>query len=134
MHSTQKLTNVLRRLVELVEEEASRNPDFASRLECILAPLPVAKRSKAPKQQVPALDTPLPDVFTAVQEKGEDEFRFWLRSLTLPTLKAIVKVNGFDVAKTSLRWTEPDKFVALIAEQTIAQLKRGSAFLTPKKD
>jgi hypothetical protein len=47
-------------------------------------------------------------------------------------LKAIVKANGFDPGKTSQRWTEPDKYVELIADQTAARLRRGSAFLTPK--
>jgi hypothetical protein len=75
---------------------------------------------------------PLPNVFAIHQEKGEEEFRFWLRSLNLRVLKAIVKTNGFDPGKASQRWTEPDKFVELIAEQTAARLRRGSAFLTAK--
>ena len=65
----------------------------------------------------------------ALQEKGEEEFTFWLHSLDLPILKAIVKANGFDPAKTSLRWRESDKFVHLIVDQTRARLRRGSAFL-----
>ena len=76
----------------------------------------------------------VPDVFAAMQEKGEGEFRFWLRSLDIATLKAIVKKNGFDPAKVSTRWTEPDKFVVLIAEQLVARLKRGSAFLPTKSE
>jgi hypothetical protein len=47
---------------------------------------------------------------------------------------ASAKISGFDPAKVSSRWTEPDKFVALISEQSIARLKRGSAFLPPKSD
>ena len=73
-----------------------------------------------------------PNVFAVRQEKGEEESRFWLRSLSPRVLKAIVKANGFDPGKTSQRWTEPDKFVDLIAEQTAARLRRGSAFLTSK--
>jgi hypothetical protein len=64
--------------------------------------------------------------------KGEEEFRFWLRSLDLRTLKTIIKINGFDPAKASQRWRDLDKFVALIAEQTAARLRRGSAFLPAK--
>ena len=71
-------------------------------------------------------------MFEIQREKGEDEFRFWLRSLDLHLLKAIVKANGFDPGKNSQRWSEPDKFADLIAEQTAARLRRGSAFLTPK--
>jgi hypothetical protein len=74
----------------------------------------------------------IPDVFSALQEKGDEEFKFWLRTLDLLTLKAVVKQNGFDPAKASQRWKETDKFTALVHEQTLARLKRGSAFLPPK--
>jgi hypothetical protein len=73
-------------------------------------------------------------VLSELQTRGDEEFRFWLRSLDLPTLRAIVKSNGFDVARVSHRWTDPDKFTALIAEQTAARLKRGSGFLPPRGD
>jgi len=127
MQPTQKLTSILRRLLELVEAEAGRNPSFAAELEELTAPLPSKKPSK--KEKDPKAKIEVPDVFSALQEKGAQEFSFWIRSFDLPTLKAIVKANGFDVAKASQRWTDPDKFVSLIAEQAAAQLRRGSAFL-----
>jgi hypothetical protein len=134
MQSTKKLTGVLRDLVALLEEEAARNPDFAGRLETILATLPPRDR-KAPRSARPTADVAnVPDVFLELQNKGETELRFWLRSLDTATLKAIIKINGFDPAKASKRWTDPDKFVALVADQTIARMKRGSAFLPAKTD
>lgn len=134
MQSTQKLTRTLRELLKLVEEEAERNPNFAARLEAITAELPSQIGKKVSKQNKTAKSATAPDVFAALQEKGEEEFRFWLRSLDTATLKSIIKVNGFDPAKVSSRWTEPDKFVALIFEQSIARLKRGSAFLPAKTE
>jgi hypothetical protein len=74
----------------------------------------------------------VPDVFASLQEKGDEEFRFWLRTLDLPTLRAVVKQNGFDPARVSQRWKDTDKFIALVHDQTQARLKRGSAFLPPK--
>jgi hypothetical protein len=132
MHSTQKLASALRSLLSLVEEEAARNPSFAARLEEISSSLPVPSRKRKSKDKPAGPAQELPNVFAIQGEKGEDEFRFWLRSLDLRLLKAIVKANGFDPGKSSQRWTEPDKFVDLIAEQTAARLRRGSAFLTPK--
>jgi hypothetical protein len=133
MQPTQKLTNALRALLALVEEECSRNPDFARRLEAIVTDLPAVSGGKRPKRSKPAKSAgPLPDVTAAYELKGENEFRFWLREFDLPMLKSIVKANGFDPGKNSQRWTETDKFVALIADQTAARLRRGSAFLTPK--
>ena len=83
----------------------------------------------------------MPDVFAAREQKGDDEFRFWLRSLTIPILKMIIRVHGFDPGKVSRRWTEPDKYVGLIADQMAARLRRGSGFLptrasgqAPKED
>jgi len=132
MRSTQKLTRVLRDLLSLVEEEASRNPVFAERLEAITASLSVSSGKKAARVKSTDPSEPPPDVFAAYQGKGLEEFRYWLRSLDLLTLKAIVKANGFDTGKASTRWTEPDKFVDLIADQTAARMRRGSAFLPSK--
>jgi hypothetical protein len=134
MQSTKELIHALRDLLKLVEEEAGRNPNFAARLEAIAADFPLKGREKTAKQKRKASQSVVPDIFAAFQEKGEQEFRFWLRSLDLAALKAIVKKNGFDPAKASARWTEPDKFVALIEEQLIARLKRGSAFLPTKSE
>lgn len=128
MQSTQKLIRFIRDLLGLVEEEARTNADFAARLEQIapFTPTRVREKSERRTRKVPA---DAPDVFTALQTKGEAEFSFWLRSLDLGTLKLIVKANGFDPAKASQRWREPDKFVSLIATQTAARLRRGSGFL-----
>ena len=131
MQPTQKLTTVLRDLLALVDEEAARNPDFAAKLASLMAALPArpARPARPPK---PAVS--FPDVFAALQVNGESEFGFWLRTLDIPTLKAVIRANGFDPAKASQRWTDPDKFVALVMEQAVARMKRGSAFLPPKTD
>jgi hypothetical protein len=126
MQSSQKLIRTLLDLVALVEEEATRNPSFAARLEAITADLPAKASRKRPRSAQANQNKPPPDVFSAFQTKGEEEFRFWLRSLDIPLLKAIIKVNGFDPGKASQRWTEPDKFIDLIATQTAARLRRGS--------
>ena len=106
MQPTKKLTAVLRDLVALLEAESARNPAFAQSLHDVLAGLPsrAGKVSASPASR----NLPLaPDVFAALQEKGETEFRFWVRALDVPTLKSIIKANGFDPAKASQRWTGP---------------------------
>jgi hypothetical protein len=131
MQPTKKLTPILRDLLALVDEEATRNPEFAAKLETIMAELP-ARPLRPPR--LPKSAVSIPDVFAALQEKGEVEFGFWARTLDIPTLRAVIKKNGFDPAKASQRWTDPDKFVSLVIEQTVSRLKRGSAFLPPKSD
>ncbi len=133
MQSAQKLTHALRALIALVEEEASHNPDFAHRLEAIVSDLPSTQGGEKTRKSRPRKSHGTsPDVIAAYESKGEVEFRFWLREFDLLTLKAIVKANGFDPGKNSQRWSEPDKFIALIVEQTAARLRRGSTFLPPK--
>jgi hypothetical protein len=125
MQRAQTLTKIFNQLAKLVAKEAEANPAFAAKLDAILARLPqnLAANGKA---QSP----PVPDVFAEFDSKGKEQFSSWLHSLDLPTLKVIVKANGFDPGKKSSSWKEPDKFVPLIVEQVEARLKRGSAFLT----
>ena len=130
MQATKKLARVLRDLVALLEEEAARRPEFAERLESIIARLPErgGQGGGARREESVAV----PDVVAEFQLRGEQEFRFWLRGFGLAVLKAIVRRNGFDPAKASQRWTEPDKFLDLINEQVKSRLSRGSAFLAPR--
>ncbi len=128
MQRAKTLTRLLKQFADLVSEEAEQNPAFAGKLDAILAPLPAAPKSK----KLGTATKSVPDVYAELQRRGEEEFRFWLAGLDIPTLKSIVKVNGFDPAKQSSRWSEPDKFVPLIVEQLGARLKRGSAFITPR--
>jgi hypothetical protein len=131
MQPTKKLTSFLRDLLALVDDEANRNPEFAAKLEAIMTELPA--RSLRPPRPAKTAVT-VPDVFAALQEKGEVEFGFWVRTLDIPTLRAVIRVNGYDPAKAAQRWTDPDKFVRLIVDQTLARMKRGSAFLPPISD
>lgn len=131
MQSTKKLTPILRNLLTLVDEEATRNAEFAAKLEAIMAELPT-RPARPPRPPRTAVE--IPDVFSALKDKGEAEFAFWVRALDIPTLKAVIRTNGFDPAKASQRWTDPDKFVGLVIEQTVARLKRGSSFLPPKSE
>ncbi len=129
MQPTKKLTPILRKFLALVDDEASRNQEFAAKLEAVMAELP-ARPTRPPRP--PKTAVAVPNVFGVLQEKGETEFGFWIRTLDIPTLKAVIRANGFDPAKASQRWTDPDKFAGLVIEQTVARLKRGSAFLPPK--
>ena len=134
MQSAKKLTGVLKDLVSLIEDEAQRNPAFAERLEAITSILPASGKKLGGKKSRPFPPINLPDVFSVFQEHGEEEFPFWLRTLDVPTLKALVKQNGFDPGKVAARWTDQDQFIALIVEQTQARLKRGAAFLPTKTE
>ncbi|MCW5553331.1 MAG: hypothetical protein KIS67_14370 [Verrucomicrobiae bacterium] len=132
MQPAKKLTRSLRKLADLLEREAARNPAFADELAIVLGE---ALRSEGGGKRKPMGTEPerdIPDVFQTLEKVGETEFRFWLRGLDTQTLKLIIKANGFDPAKTSARWSDNDKFVELVAEQAVARMQRGSAFLAPR--
>lgn len=133
MQSGTSLKRRLKALMDVIEAEAADNPGFADKLLAVFDD--ALRSSTVPKQESPKRPrgVDVPDVFATLQEKGDEEFRFWLRALDRPTLKAIVKQNGFDPARVSQRWTDADKFVALVDEQTRARLRRGSAFLPQKE-
>jgi len=122
----------LRAFADVVLSEALDNPAFAARLEAALTNT-TSTRPAVPQNRSRRREHVLiPDVFEALKEKGDEEFGFWLRTLDTPTLKAIVKQNGFDPAKLSARWKDSDKHVELIREQTRLRLRRGVGFLPPK--
>lgn len=134
MRRRQGLSKFLRDLADLLDQESANSPQLAARLDAIVASLRERTETPVVRKRRPAFDSSIPDVLSVLEQKGDQEFRFWLRSLHLATLKAIVKSNGFDVARVSQRWTDPDKFVALIAEQAGARLRRGSGFLPMRNE
>lgn len=133
MKATKKITKALRALAKVLEEEAGKNPEFDAKIEDILEGLIGNTTNREnPSDQIPtqgAVSDELPDVFEELERLGPEEFAFSLRAYDTRILKAIVSSNGFDPEKKSARWTEPDKFIALIKQQMEARLRRGAAFL-----
>jgi len=129
MQATKKLTSLLRHLVALVEEEIARNSGFAVKLDSIMAALPMgpACPTRSPKNPMTAVT----DVLAVLQEKDESELGFWARSLDIPTLKAVIRAT-VGLAKGLQRWTNQEKFVVLVIDQTVVRMSRGSALLPLK--
>ena len=133
MKATKKLTKALRALAKALDEEVGKNPDLDGKIEAILDTLAGRTKSKeaasVDSNKERSFSPDVPDVFEELQRLGMDEFRIALKRHDRDLLKAIVSANGFDPEKRSVRWTEPDKFIELICEQTLARLRRGSSFL-----
>jgi hypothetical protein len=128
MRRKKTFLTLLRRLVALLEEEAARNSDFATRLEGVLSSpsqgMVTKKRSRAPK----ALKQ-LPDIYAESKRRGEAEFRLWLRDQPIEILRAVIRRHDLDAARRTHKWTDPEKLSAFVAEQLQARLARGSSFL-----
>ena len=72
MQRAQKLTKLFRQLLEMVDDEAAKNPEFASRLEVVLAEFP-SRAQKPAREKRARTATPVPDVFDELKRRGEEE-------------------------------------------------------------
>lgn len=128
MRKEKTLMHLLQGLVDLIGDEASRNPAFASRLETLLVsisePQVRVKGAKSPKVTVE-----VPDIYAEWQARGEQEFRLWLQDRPLEVLRALVKQHDLDPSRRTSKWKESEKLSGYIADQLQARLARGSKFM-----
>lgn len=105
--------------------------EFDARLDSIIA---VLLRPPARQPRQPKTSASFPGVVAALQEMGGTNLFFRARWGDIPTLKGTSRVNGIKLAKASQRCTYPDRFVFRVIHQTLALLKRRSAFLPANAD
>ncbi len=128
MREKNLLIRILRDLASLIEDEASKNPAFGSRLEAVLQEVPRREKKRATRKVI--RDDQLPDLFLEAKARSASDFEHWLASLNIPVLKALVRKHDLDSSRRTQKWHEPEKFAKLIAEQIQARMQRGSAFLS----
>lgn len=127
MRNEKVLLNLLKGLVSVVQEEAEKNPEFANRLDQLMATVPSKEASgKRFRQAV----TVVPDVYSEFASRGENDFKAWLTSQRLDTLKAIVRKHDFDATRRTSKLKDTTKLVELITSQIRARSARGSGFLS----
>jgi len=128
MRKEKALINLLQSLVKLLAEEATSNPEFAKKLETLLAPIPESPgRAKALRKDNANIHTP--DIYAEWHARGEGEFRLWLRDEPLEVMRALVRQHDLDPSRRTARWNEREKLSAYIADQLRARLSRGSQFM-----
>jgi hypothetical protein len=128
MRKEKTLIDLLRRFVEIIDNEAAHNPEFAGKLEALLLP-----NARPPKNVNPVMRTKvvaeLPDIYAEWGARGEQEFRLWLRSVPLAVMRAVIKQHELDPSRRTLRWKEAEKVSEYIADQLQVRLSRGSKFM-----
>ena len=127
MRNEKALITLLRGLVDLLADEAGRNPEFAARLDHVLSRLP-ANTAKPPKRRA-APPAELPDLHAEWQQRGDTDFRFWLRDQPVATLRSLIRTHDFDPSRRTAKWKEAEKLANFIADGLKARLARGSSFL-----
>jgi hypothetical protein len=130
MRKEKTLIDLLRGLVNLLAEESARNPEFADRVEDLLAGLP--EKKKSPRRlaaKANPLPESLPDIHAELNARGETEFRLWLRAQPIPVLRGIIRTQDLDSTRRTTKWKEAQKLAEFIADSLRARLSRGSAFI-----
>lgn len=117
MRKEKALIVLFRSLVDLIQEEASRNPMFEQKLNNLLSEVPGAKSPTAKKRPAPISETTLPDVYAKWDELGEEEFRFWLKDQAIDVMRALIRRHDFDAARRTVKWKDREKLSAYIADQ-----------------
>ena len=128
MRKEKELMALLRGLIDLLADEAARNPDFSDKLERLLVVLPVKSVStrRAPGKSAP---TRLPNLHAEHAARGQADLLLWLRQLPVTTLRSLIQVNDFDPTRRTSKWKETEKLATFIADSLRARMARGSAFM-----
>ncbi len=128
MRKEKALIDLLRGLVDLLSEEAARNPEFSSKLDTLLSELPERKAipKRAPKTPLPEH---LPDIHAEWIARDETDFRLWLRDQPIPVLRAVIRNEDLDATRRTSKWKESEKLADFIADCLRARQSRGSAFI-----
>lgn len=128
MREEKAVGRLLRKLADLIVEEAELNEAFAQRLRAALSELspPATPRpQKAPDTQ----KANLPDVHAEMASRGESEFRLWLLGQSREVLKAVIRSEDIDPTRRTAKWKEVDKLADYIAESLKSRQQRGASFL-----
>ena len=127
MRNEKALIGLLRGMVDLLADEAGRNPDFAARLDGLLSALPT--RTAPSKKKVKVETETLPDIHAELAARGEAEFQLWLNGQPMHVLRALIRTHDLDSTRRTVKWKEAEKLAAFIAEGMRARLARGSSFI-----
>ena len=131
------LRMILRDFVQVVSDEAERNPTFAERLRIVFGSTtmrPSGKRrsatsrrgskvTRSANRRPPAILDPL-----ALAAQGEESLRTKLTPLTLDQLKDIVADYGMDRDRLVMKWRTPNRVIDRIVEVSISRAHKGDAF------
>lgn len=141
----ESLDKQLKKLFDLIREEAHRNPAFADRLAAIIGGMPdlgaVADRPSQPRGRrssataAPGLETKrgnrraraLVDPITKIQE-GDAALRKVLESLDLEQLRDVVADYRMDPSKLVMKWKDRERVIEHIISTAVSRGRKGDAF------
>lgn len=129
MRKEKALVALLRGLVDLLADEAGRNPQFSARIDQVLEAIPDRRKTKRRKASHKRPEA-APDVHAEWSVRGEKGFRLWLRDQPIPTIRAVIRAEDLDPTRRTVKWKEAEKLAGFVADGLRARLSRGSAFIS----
>jgi hypothetical protein len=129
MRKEKALIGLFRGLVDLLANESRRNPEFASKLDTLLSDLRERKKSAQRKPVSKLALEHLPDIHAEWSNRGETEFRLWLRDQPVSVLRAVIRSEDLDATRRTTKWKEAEKLSEFISDSLRARQSRGSAFI-----
>ena len=129
MRKEKALVALLRDLVDLLADEAARNPDFGARIEQVLEAIP-DRRKATQRKANPKPRAVAPDVHAEWSARGENGFRLWLSDQPIPTIRAVIRAQDLDPTRRTAKWKDVKKLAGFVADGLRARLSRGSAFIS----
>lgn len=128
MRKEKELMALLRGLVDLLGQEADRNPAFSAKLEQLLTILP-SRKSAVERSHGKSSSTQLPDLYAEHARRGEADLLLWLRDLPVSTLRTLIRTNDFDPTRRTSKWREQEKLATFVVDSLRSRMTRGSAFM-----
>lgn len=129
------LKRTLGALVDVILDEAARNPEFSDRIKAALGvtkPAPTAPRASTVKQhdekrkggrRASAVLDPID-----LARHGEAELRNQLATLDLEKLLDVVAQYGMDPGKLVMKWKDRERVIDRIVEVAQGRATKGDAF------
>jgi hypothetical protein len=126
MRKQEAVIKLLRRVVDVIAEEAKNNPEFAKKLEAVLIAPPSVRARKGDEIEEPV---ELPDIYSERLVRGDREFRMWLRDQPVEVLRGLIRRHDLDAARRTSKWKEAEKLSDYIADQLQSRTTRGASFM-----
>jgi hypothetical protein len=139
--NTLNLRKALADIVQVVADEAARNPEFNRRLGEVLGfsstedeerlvrvrvsgiGAGAASQRRSKSRRAPAVLNPID-----LASEGEEQLRRRLVTLTMDQLKDVVADYGMDPGRLVMKWKSAERVIDRIVELSMSRARKGDAF------
>lgn len=130
MRSEKILVDLFKKFVSVVYEECNSNPEFAQKIDQVLAEIPMfSKNSSSKKKQDEVVAEAIPELYNEWHARNEDDFTIWLLERPVPVLHATIRSYELDARKQSTKWKDAKKLTDFIVDKLRTKATRGSSFI-----